>query len=182
VEAMKKELNEQTYLDSPEMHDELLDAYFCIADGLMILCHIYKNGHLNFDGQQRIDNFYEEWMGQTQKWHFEILHRIKIISAGERKVPPLFGIDSTNMYSPIRAYVDKLVGAKEESSGIASDVFEMVEFAASVEDQFLRMCMELYGSIIKDNDPIGEKDVQDIMDDSENRLLDTTGILQGLYK
>jgi hypothetical protein len=178
---MEQDLKEQTYLDSAEKHRELLDAYLCIADGLLILSHLYRNGHLNFDGQQAIDNFFEEWMEQTQKWNFEILHRIKIISRGEQKVPPLFGVNTMGMYSPIRAYVEKFYD-NGENSRLASEVFDIVDFTFSVEDEFLKMCMEFYSSIIKDHDPIGEKDVQDIMDDSENRLLDSTGVLQWLTK
>ena len=174
-------MNEQTYLDSVETHDGLVSAYYCISDGLSILSQLYRNAHLNFDGNTKVDSFFEEWMNDTFTSHFNILHRIRIVTSSREKVFPLFGLDKMTVYSPIRAFVERFFG-NTSVMGIANDLAEAIDFISTIEEEFLRMVLELYSSVIKDVDPTGEGEVQAILDASEKRLLDTSGIIEGLFQ
>ena len=66
--------------------------------------------------------------------------------------------------------------------GLANDLGELVDFLAGIENEFLKMTLELYNSVIKDVDPSGENEIQGYIDASEKRLLDISGIINGIFQ
>lgn len=175
----RRVLKEENYRNSSEISDALRDGYFAIAEGLFLLANLYRNAHLNHDGNTRVDAFFEGWMGDTMGASFDLLHRARIMNP-ENRIHPFFGLKNLDFVSPIQEIIKSYVSSTSEDSELCYDAETMVDFLTTIESEFLYMCLELNDSLIAKYDPVGANTLDTIMEKSEFRLLDMDGIMKGI--
>lgn len=174
----KKILKEENYKDNPEVAEALKDGYLAIAEGLFLLGNLYRNAHLNHDGNTLVDAFFETWMGDTIGASFELLHRVRIMNP-ENKIHPFFGLKTLDFVSPIQDIIKSYTN-NDENSTLCSDAWTIVDFLSTIESEFQYMCLELNDSLLAKYDPSGANVIATLIEKSEFRLLDMDGIMKGI--
>jgi hypothetical protein len=145
-----------------------ITPYYAVADGLFFLSTVYRNLHLNFDGNSKVDQFFQDFFEATAGQAFELSHKIRIESKGEW-LPLLFGACNVGKSSPIR---EKFEGAIIQNV----ELQEAVSFAMDVEMSFNEMCSTIGNMEVIKNDIAGQNSIADIIESSDFRLLDLDGI------
>lgn len=149
-----------------------INPYYAISDGLLILSLMYRNMHLNFDGNSKVDSYFEGFYGDALAGSFAMLHKIRAEDKNDF-IPVCFGITQIDRISPIR---EKYCAATYSKMQVS----EAVNFMIDVELTFNKMCETLGQLNIVKQDIAGENMIAEAIDASDLRLLDLDGMSKNI--
>lgn len=149
-----------------------INPYYAISDGLLILSLMYRNMHLNFDGNSKVDSYFEGFYNDTCGASFTMLHKIRAEDKNDF-IPVCFGVTQIDRISPMREKYCSATYAKMQTG-------EAVSFMIDVELTFNKMCETLGQLNIVKQDIAGENMIAEVIDASDLRLLDLDGMSKNI--
>ena len=146
-------------------------TYNAICEQMFRLSALYRNLHVNYDGNPYVENHFEEWYHECDSEAFDLQHRVKIVDY-DAIINPFFAI--AGCYAPL-SYSNENVDHMQLK--MTFNTSEAIRYMLQLEESFLLFCLDVDDLLISTVDPAGTDRLAGIIEKSEYRIMHMRNML-----